>query len=56
MTPSEIQAFLRENLSLNVKTQSSYQYGGGYKNDRVVELVLAGEVISEITLESEVGE
>lgn len=49
-----VQEYLKANLRLNVKTDSVYNGGmdGGqmYNNYHTVQLVLDGEVISEVTL------
>jgi hypothetical protein len=54
MTEDELIAFLRNNLSIEVKTESSYSGGldGGplYSDHSTVQLVLCGNVISESSL------
>lgn len=44
-----VKKYLRENLQLNHKETSEYGYAGEVDRYHVVELVLDGEVISEIS-------
>jgi len=53
MSKEELIAFLRENLRLDVNTTSEYTGGMDgplYVNRHFVQLVLDGEVISEVSL------
>lgn len=53
MSKDELIAYLRENLRIEIETESSYTGGmdGGpmYQNYTVIRLVLEGETISEVT-------
>ena len=47
MTKEEIIELIKENLTIDTKETSSYQYGGGYKTQITYVLYFDGEEISE---------